>query len=285
MALSHLRILVTILATIITVVVCLTVLMPIWLLVLVYRSLVWTLARVSRRDLDSFVTKQNALYAVYPPHTVPHNSINIVNLLILKGQLTTDRIRQLFNERVLIQRDHRNRLIYMRLQQFWTSFLGYAFWKTDEDFNLDLHIREYDYKGELGLPDPCQVNDILKLSGKLITSRWAESSRSPWEILVVNNAIEEGSFEPSTCLIIKIDHVLCDGYSIVNLMEQLFNIKMPTPNIRSSQREFTALEKLGLVFRIPYDLVDSLIPVLCSKPAFQNKLSREVICSISPPVP
>ncbi|CAG7816278.1 unnamed protein product, partial [Allacma fusca] len=137
------------------------------------------LARIFRPDLKFFVFGMNSALTTEDP---PENFFNLVNIAVLDGRITCEDFRSKFNVRVLKLKDSRNNLVYQRLQETFTGFMGYTFWRDlGPSFDLQDHVRDYDYQGELALPSPCSEEDLLRINGPLLTVPWKED-QSPWEL-------------------------------------------------------------------------------------------------------
>ncbi|CAG7828439.1 unnamed protein product [Allacma fusca] len=112
------------------------ILVPILLVAFLYRGLVAVLAKFLQPDLDSFVTGLDlSLLSNSPDKTLS----NFLVSFVANGNVSENRIQEMFQERIFRLKDSEGNLVYKKLMQFWTPFLGYAFWKTDESFTLSNH--------------------------------------------------------------------------------------------------------------------------------------------------
>src|SRR4051794_24544667 len=114
----------------------------------------------------------DAWFATEPVYTHPHTTI--IWHLICEGSVTVQELRRKFRERVLEHRDSKGGLVYRRLRQNWTRFLGYFFWEWDQNFDINHHVRLYDYKDEPGMSltsadSGCTEEALVRASGKLLT--------------------------------------------------------------------------------------------------------------------
>ncbi|CAG7721432.1 unnamed protein product [Allacma fusca] len=253
---------------------------PVLCVLLLYRLVVWLMVRIFRRDLHSFITGLNANFTSDYPERANYN---IIVGVVVAGTISSERTRQLFQERVLYLRNEKGQLVYQRLQQSWTYFMGYAFWRNDPLFELSNHIRDYDYAGDLSLPEKCTEQVLTQVWSKLATAPW-KSLQSPWEVLTVPEYYPSGKTERHTLIIFRVNHIHCDAYSIVTLFRHLYNTPMEMPKPTHNQKERTVVsiwERLKLVLAIPYNMAEFFRSVTRGR-VIGGLTSREnTHCSIS----
>ncbi|CAG7720666.1 unnamed protein product [Allacma fusca] len=224
------------------------------------------------------LSNTSVVVGLYPP-TIPHKRCNLLSAWFVKGRLTAEKVQKFFTESQ-IPKDN----AFLNLRRVWTTFLGYAFWKTDINFNISNHIRQYDYGGGLNLPVPSSADDIKEILSKLETVGWREH-QSPWELLFVNSVLDSTDGSTQTCIIIRSDHVLGDGFSIYNFLDALFNKETIFPGKNSGQVKISTATKLRTFFTLPYYTVLSFVPLLFGSKIYVGKLSNDVRCSFSPGIP
>jgi hypothetical protein len=138
----------------------------------------------------------------------------LLTLLFLEGHADIDEIRNSFLEKVVNRRDAAGSLCNPELQQHLSHILGYYFWKWDDHFKIQDHVRlsGWDWEDE---------KDIRRAVPKLLLSDF-EKSKSPWDLYVVFDVgLESGSQnKPSTCLIFRSHHALGDAKSLMKLLFQ-----------------------------------------------------------------
>ena len=100
-------------------------------------------------------------------------------------------------------------LMYEELEQSWTRFLGYAFFKNEKNFDLSNHIGVYDRAGDSNLTSPCTEKELMRIVAGLSSKPWRRDV-SPWELLLVPNYAEEGSSTAKTVFILRIHHAMAD---------------------------------------------------------------------------
>ncbi|CAG7823822.1 unnamed protein product [Allacma fusca] len=217
--------------------------------VLLYRLIVWIFVRTFRRDLLSFVSGVAGIYL--DPN--PNKSIaNFLVGLVLPGDISSERISQLFKERVLNLKDSNGNFVYQRLQQSVARFMGYAFWKNDPNFLVSNHVRDYDYQGDLRLSQTPDEHEIQRIWLSLAGAPW-KTKQSPWEYLVVRNYCHEGSTTPHTFIIFRVDHVFCDYYSLIGLFRVAFCSPFTTTKL-SGNKSGLSWKQLKSVLTLPYDI-------------------------------
>ncbi|CAG7821771.1 unnamed protein product [Allacma fusca] len=104
------------------------VLAPIYSSFLIYRAIVILIWKLKRPDLDSIVSGYGTIFTSRKPGLA---SSDIVLCLVADGEISATRIREMFQDRVTHLRDSTGELIFRRLFQNFTTFLGYLFWKCD----------------------------------------------------------------------------------------------------------------------------------------------------------
>ncbi|CAG7819678.1 unnamed protein product [Allacma fusca] len=148
---------------------------------------------------------------------------------------------------VLSQRRSNGQLLYKKLKQTWTNYCGYTFWKTDGNFKLENHVRDYDYEGDLRLPIHCTKEDARGVMSGLLGAPWVKG-RSPWEAFFF--PVSEDYENTRTLFMLRIHHALGDGYSIEGLLKTLAQTELGMPKPKAFFGK-----KIGFlsVLRVPYD--------------------------------
>ncbi|CAG7816287.1 unnamed protein product [Allacma fusca] len=231
---------------------------PIILCLLVIRRIVLIFAQKTRPDLDGFVHGSHNVFAMEPSPVTPVS--NILVLALWEGQISPEKFQQNMEERVLnLRSPDGNNFLYKGLRRTWTNFLGFAFWTSVTNFKIQNHVRTYDYSE---IPNPCSEADIIiiKVLGNLAQRGW-DSGQSPWEILIIPNVLVKGVSQ--TGMVIRFDHVLGDGYSLMGWMKKLLGSSFTTPNLQQNKaRALTAFEKLALFWKIPFDMAECSLMAL-----------------------
>ncbi|CAG7731252.1 unnamed protein product [Allacma fusca] len=250
------------------------------LLSLPFRSLVWLLSRVFRPDLSGFVPPDQACFALGQAHNFP---LNVAACAIVEGHLDVKYFWGTVSEKVFPLRTSSGKIVYIGLKRYWTLFLGYAFWKEDGSFSVKNHVRFYDYTGALALPLPyCDDAGMHQILGRLLRFPW-RPNRSPWEMLLIPNY----KGEEKTALIFRLDHVLADGYSVVELMRHIMQNHWPLPKFKLARRQVKFLEKLGTILKIQYDIARKAVMFYGTKkiPSLKRSGDLEVVFSVTSEIP
>ncbi|CAG7818131.1 unnamed protein product [Allacma fusca] len=225
-----------------------------------YRTYVALLSKFLRPDLDSFVT---GLCSSFLGKTPQESSSNFIFCFVVNGNISEYRIREMFLERVVNLKDSKNNFIYKRLSQYWTTFLGYAFWKTDKSFKLSNHVRKYDYDHVISTK-PTDEDNLKKVFEDLLMAPW-KSYQSNWEVLVQYPFNRKSSSEiivPGQSLVIfRFDHSLLDGISAINLFRMLFQSPFSMTKPVRNGKKLSAWHKIILWISLPFELSKSL-PIL-----------------------
>ncbi|CAG7729468.1 unnamed protein product [Allacma fusca] len=155
------------------------VLVPIYSPFLIYRAIVILIWKLKRPDLDSMVSGYDTIFTSRKPGLALSD---IVLCLVVDGEISASRIREMFQDRVAHLQDSTGKLIFRRLFQNFTTFLGYLFWKSDREFRLENHIRNYDYDTTSKIPKPSDDKTVQVTLAELTVAPW-NPNRSPWELL------------------------------------------------------------------------------------------------------
>ncbi|CAG7722705.1 unnamed protein product [Allacma fusca] len=244
------------------------ILIPILLGVFLYREFVTALAKYLRPDLDSFVTGIDlSLLSNSPDKAVS----NLLVSFVVKGNVSENRIQAMAQERVLTLKDSEGNLVYKKLSQFWTPFLGFAFWKTDKSFSLSNHVRKYDYEDVI-LPKPGDETSLKEVMAQLLTLPW-RPNRSHWEVFLVseyNWELGSDTRDQYSLVIVRVDHSILDAMSGIGILGVGFQSPFATPRARRNAKQISLWDKYKLVYLFPYALAKQLPVVLHGR--FLNKL-------------
>ena len=229
---------------------------------LIFRFIVLCIAKLFRSDLSHIFSGKAVLLALESVHTRP--KLNLVLHFVCDGPVPLDKLRAQFEKRIVNCCDQKGDYVYRQLRQTWTQFCGFLFWRWDKEFDLDHHIRLYDYNDpELKLPaDECTESDVRRVTGELVAKPWKEG-RSPWEILVIHN-FENKKAPGKTCSVVtlRIHHALADGYSILKMMLRFVDVEdaaVPKPNFAKSPFLLRIFRPLALALKLPYDAAHFVI--------------------------
>ncbi|CAG7786243.1 unnamed protein product, partial [Allacma fusca] len=195
------------------------------------------------------------------PKTQDPTSV-ILFCLVVDKVVSEHRLREAFDQRVLGLRDSRGDLVYKKLLQYWTKFLGFYFWKSDKDFDVRNHVRKLD-SNNFSMSTPTDEETAFKLIfPKLIDTPW-KPHRSHWEILLLDScklSCSSGSDTKLGSLIIfRFDHALCDGFSILGIFKTLCQSQFTTVQAsRAQNMSFLQMASFVLIFPI---VMFQLLPI------------------------
>ncbi|CAG7686076.1 unnamed protein product [Allacma fusca] len=241
---------------------------PILLGVFLYRGIVTVLAKSLRPDLDSFVTGIDLSLLSHSPQEAVSN---LLTSFIVKGNVSENRIQEMAQERILKLTDSEGNLVYKKLMQFWTPFLGYAFWKMDKSFFLSNHVRKYDYEDVI-LPKPCDEASLKEVMAQLLKLPW-NPNQSHWEVLLVSEykwELGPDTHDNYSLVIVRVDHSIVDAISGIGALEATFQSSFAIPKAVRNRTQFSLWEKYKLMYLFPYALTKQFPAILRKR--YLNKL-------------
>ncbi|CAG7721954.1 unnamed protein product, partial [Allacma fusca] len=134
----------------------------------------------------------------------------------------------MFQERFINLKDSKGNLNYKKLTQYWTTFLGFAFWTTDKTFALSNHVRKYDYEDDI-LPRPCDEASLNEVIPQLLMLP-RKPNTSHWEVLLVSEyrrKLKPENGEHYSLVIFRFDHALLDGKTPPEHIDMASTLAMP----------------------------------------------------------
>jgi len=129
----------------------------------------------------------------------PTNLMMITGVLMFAAPLVPSAIKQLLGERFLA---------YRRFRQKAVNTPSGAYWETDEDFDLDWHVRV------AALPGAGDKIELENFVGELASSP-LDHSKPLWQFHVVEN------YRGGSVLVARIHHCYADGLALVQVMLSL----------------------------------------------------------------
>ena len=129
----------------------------------------------------------------------PTNLMMITGVMMFAGPLVHAEIKQLLSDRFLA---------YRRFRQKAVNTSSGAHWETDEDFNLDWHVRV------AALPGSAGKKELENFVGELASSP-LDHSKPLWQFHVVEN------YRGGSVLIARIHHCYADGLALVQVILSL----------------------------------------------------------------
>jgi len=151
---------------------------------IIYRTFVKYCAKVFRKDFGKLLDPRSNTFASERITKCP--KFNIVGALILEGELDLKKLQTDFTTHVINNAPKEdgkevNRR-YQKLFQYIVNWGGYSFWKNDDSFDLNNHIKS--------LPSEVQhtEKDLIALHQLYLGRKWAHK-RPLWEFVLVPNYI------------------------------------------------------------------------------------------------
>lgn len=131
----------------------------------------------------------------------PRNLMMVTGVLILEGRPDPDRLRRMFEERLLRFDRFRQRVERSPLG------LGMPGWRDEDRFDLALHIHR------VALPEPADKEALETLVSDLLSTP-LDLTKSPWQIHVVE-------YGADTVLVARLHHCIADGIALVRVLLSL----------------------------------------------------------------
>lgn len=136
----------------------------------------------------------------------PTNLMMITGVLMFEDRLDLKAFRKLIADRFLA---------FKRFRQKAVDTASAAYWETDQDFDLDWHIRLTALPGAAGKPE------LERLVSQLASSP-LDHSKPLWQFHVVDN------YRGGSAVIVRIHHCYADGIALIQVLLSLTDVA-PTP--------------------------------------------------------
>jgi len=181
-------------------------------LVLVYRQFVILIASALRPDLLQILSPVSTIHTVKDPRTSSKVPATIVSYFLgIEGRVELGDIQDAFQTRVLQCRGESGDLAYPELTQYLVQWMGYHFWKEEDDFQLRNHVRLWNGKKNF--------KEIVQESVRTPF----DPRTSPWKMEVLYNFSPEGApVSPNTFCVLSVDHALTDGNTVMKILFEDF---------------------------------------------------------------
>ncbi|CAL8125041.1 unnamed protein product [Orchesella dallaii] len=181
---------------------------------LIYRHIVFKVAKYLDPQLGKMV---DALSNLFSAHDVYNNSYTINIGLHAAGKVDKYHFVQAFSDGILSQRTPEGQFLYPELTQKIVTKFGYTFWRNLDNFKVTDHIR---YLNESSPDAPVTVKEMRDLISQFGKTP-LDPSRSPWEIIVIKNFVNDKHPEVKSAMILRLHHCMFDGYSVFNVFNKL----------------------------------------------------------------
>ena len=257
-----------------------------------FRLLVSKLAKCLRPDFGKILHTRGATLSVDDIYSgSPTNNIFVAG--IVNGTLSLDVFRQNVM-RVVMQKAPDGSLHNQEIQQEIVSWMGYHFWRWDQNFRIENHVRMYDgvYKNKVD-KEGCTVDTLRLISAEFIRTPFAPG-RSPWEAVVIHNVTTEedvdGASQPKSVVALRVHHSLADGFSVLKVI----TIDLMVAQYERAQAQFQnktlarkILDVLWALIKLPfegaYQIIESIDINEWHIP--EDKLTRDYIVGVTPRIP
>lgn len=202
-----------------------------------YRFFVTLLAKLFRPDIIGIVSTRDGVVGL---DDVTQKCECVLNLLfVYTGEPDINLIRYVFQKRVMdIKNPSGSGYSYEKFKYYYEFWLGFAFWKQEDDFRLEKHIRfcEQTESKASEQNNSTTEEDFLKILGPLSTQIFPPKM-SPWEILIVKNYVPtpgklHTDYVPNEvimdengndggkkwAILLRVHHGISDGYSLMKMV-------------------------------------------------------------------
>jgi len=156
-------------------------------------------------DLDKILTPQATNLGV--DDMQDHPLWTIVLTLVVNGKSDFEDFKQRFLNRVILAKCTNGDFVKPELQQYVNPRLGFLFWKWDNKFSIENHVRN----STVNLPNDVLNEDTTHHIANSLIYNPFPSKRSPWEIIFLKN-YQHGEGNTDTekkCVIFfRVHHVL-----------------------------------------------------------------------------
>jgi hypothetical protein len=233
------------------------------------RLLVVIVSKVLRPDLVQILGVRDTFYGIDNITTEPKSSV--VSTMIFQGDFKPENALRSM-ERILAKKLDKNTLKYPELHRYLVKWMGFFFWKEDQNFDLRAHIHYYrptsiTYEENGNEEDPkgvtVDVKYVQEVEKQLINEPYAEG-KSAWELIILPNYKPEFSHTTPpagtcTAVFLKLHHSFIDGFSLTRLINnEICNGEpgdLPQPNFPKQN----CLLPIFMFFKTPYDMLSELL--------------------------
>ncbi|XP_021958758.2 uncharacterized protein LOC110854604 [Folsomia candida] len=183
---------------------------------LIWRPIAKILRPIFRPDLAGMLSCMSSVFAQVDNEVCPVKAMNVLEITV-KGHLDLDEfIKHIHKTWISCRDDHTQNFRYPELQQYPVNWAGYKFWKWEENFSLQNHIRLATCGG-----------DLTQMGLDLLCGSFPEGT-SPWDLTIVPGPILQGE-EAVTTIFMRMHHLLGDGFMVHFLLQRMWGDENPMP--------------------------------------------------------
>lgn len=241
---------------------------------LIYRELLSLYAKWWKPSLGKLLCGRSALAAIDDIYTQP--LCTLLGVAVCSGDIDVNHLKADIVRRCVKCKDPKTgQLLYPELQQYFSYFGGYLFWKWEKDFNIDDHVSVYEPSETREMSEL----DLINCRVELISKPYKKGV-SPWEFVVMKNyhpryplmiepdvKPEDGDVSKGkkSVLIMRIHHGVTDGYSLLKLWlntMQAENMKLddiPQPTFHRRDLLKTIVYNAWAAICVPYYVTAQLM--------------------------
>lgn len=238
---------------------------------LIYRKLVSTYCKLFKPSLGKLLCARSALAAIDEIYTSP--KCTLLGVAVVQGDIDILQLRDDIVRRVIKAKSPKGELLYPELQQYFSYWGGYLFWKWVKNFKIEDHVSVFE-KSET---EEMSELDLINLRTELISKPYKKGI-SPWEFVVVRNYhpkfplmidvdsnCDEKYKSKKSVLIMRIHHGCTDGYSLLKLFlnsMQSENMKLediPQPIFHRRSTWKSLLYHIFAILTVPYYVMEQLM--------------------------
>jgi hypothetical protein len=198
--------------------------------ILTYRKAISKLAKVIRPDLAKMLTHRSTVFS--QDDMLSHTENLVIVSFTVEGNIPLETLKRIFTERILQLKLPNGEIRYPELMQHYEDWMGFRFWKNDDNFDVNHHIQTYNSCSKSGF---LSDNELSEIRQALLNSPFRPQI-SPWEVLLIHNYQTQDSTlraktdQPMSIFMLKVHHGIGDGFSIRKLVhEGIINLSSPDP--------------------------------------------------------
>lgn len=194
--------------------------------ILTLRVVLNLLKPLLRSDLGEMVSPLSNHFAIDKLYEAPvatlllgsvFNGESEVNGVTVKKEFVCEILKAKWLEK-LDSSSSSGQFLYPELRHSIANWWGFTFWEAEKNFKIEKHIRIMEAP-QLTLLDK---GSLKRLFVDLVNQPF-EKGRSPWELVIVTDENDSNRCEVrKTMILFKIHHALIDGFSMLNLGQQIF---------------------------------------------------------------
>lgn len=241
---------------------------------LIYRQLLLIYAKWCKPSLGKLLCARSALAALDDIHTAP--KCTLLGVAVVAGDIDVRQLQQDVMRRIVNAKDSNGHKMYPELQQYFSQWGGYLFFKNVKDFRIENHVSVVEKSETKEMSEL----DLINLRVELISKPY-KKGQSPWEFVVLrnyhpkfplmidvdNNCADYTKHDSKTkksVLIMRIHHGIADGYSLLKLWlnsmqsENMTLEQIPQPTFHQRSCFKTLMYNTWALLCVPYYVTEQV---------------------------